>query len=593
MDQIEQVRQKTDIVELIGSHITLKKAGRNFKALCPFHSEKTPSFVVSPERQIFKCFGCGQGGSVFNFLMEYEGMDFGETLRFLADKAGIKLKSQRPSKDYEEKTRLLEVNHLAAEFYHYILLHHQMGEKGLRYLLGRGISKASIKTFKLGYAPEAWENLQAFLVRKKSYRQSELEKAGLIIQGRSSYYDRFRGRIIFPLFDHRNNNVGFSGRTLEKNPKGAKYINTPETILYHKSDLFYGLNVTKPQIKKKNLAVVVEGELDLISSFQGGVRNVVAIKGSAFTESQVSLIKRFTENIALALDEDAAGDAAARRGIEIADAAGLNIKVIQAVWGKDPDECAQHDPRLWRQSVSQSIPVYDFYFKSTIKRFGSKTVTAKQKISEELIPILAQISNEVIKAHYLKKLAHILRVGEEAVVKELERFLKKQKIAAPVRMKPEKKVEEKSRREKLEELALSLFLQQEKNRRRYFKQLNDLDFHTNAIKRIFAVLQKYMLKQDKFRINQIAEKLPEELKDTLDRLYLKDLQIDLNDQQIFAKELNQILKELKKICLKDKLQMLVAQIKEAEKGKKSTSQAKVEKLKKEFTAFSQELKELV
>lgn len=593
MDQIEQVRQKIDIVDLIGSYIPLKKAGRNFKALCPFHSEKTPSFVVSPERQIFKCFGCGQGGSVFNFLMEYEKMDFGEALRFLADKAGITLKSYQPSPETARKEKLLQVNHLAAEFYHYILLNHQLGEKGLRYLLGRGISKSSIKAFNLGYAPEAWENLQAFLVNKKGYSKLELEKAGLIIKGKSSYYDRFRGRIIFPLFDHRGNTRGFAGRTLEKDLKGAKYINTPETVLYHKSDLFYGLNVTKAEIKKKNQAVIVEGELDLISSFQAGVKNVVAIKGSALTESQVNLIKRFTDNVALALDEDAAGDAAARRGIEIADEAGLNIKVIQVAWGKDPDECAQHNPKLWRQSVRQSIPIYDFYLKSAVKRFGRQSALAKKKISEALMPVLAQISNEVVKAHYLKKLANVLKVGEEAVAKELERFLKKQKITAPPAIKKTAAPAPQTRREKLEELLLSLVLQQEKPTSKYLKLLSDIDWQSHVIRKIFQALQKHLTKKSKLKINQLSKKLAEELKDTLDRLYLKDLQIDLSDKYVWEKEFNQTLKELEKICLKDELQALVEKIREREKSKSAASQAKIEKLKKEFTALSQKLKELV
>jgi DNA primase len=608
MDQIEQVRTKTDIVELINSYIPLNKAGRNFKALCPFHSEKTPSFIISPERQIFKCFGCQEGGNVFNFLMKYENMEFGEALRFLADRAGVKLRSFKPSKTFQEKERLLQINHLASEFYHYILLSHKMGEKGLKYLLGRGISKTSIKTFKLGYAPESWENLQDFLVRKKGYQRLDLEKAGLIIKGRQSFYDRFRGRIIFPLFDHRGNTVGFAGRVIpyqgacRPSPAAqaaggqAKYINTPETLLYHKSDLFYGLNVTKEAVKKKKQAIIVEGELDLISSYQAGVKNIIAIKGSALTENQVNLIKRFTENIALSLDEDVAGDAAARRGIEMADEAGLNIRVIQLSYGKDPDECAQHSAKLWRESVKKAIPIYDFYLKSSLRRFGKKGAESKKKISEELAPILAKISNEVVKAFYVKKLAGVLKVNEEAVVKEIERWEKKQELeqtgkkikeAAAAKVMVAKK--ERSRREQLEELLLTHVLQKEKGRKKYLEQIEIEQIKSNPVKRIFEVLKRLIKTRD-FKINQLAKKLPEELVETLDRLYLQDLRIDLKDKEKFKREFDKTRHELEKLFFKEKLVNLVEKIRKAEKTGK---EKRVKKLRVEFTQVSQRLKELV
>jgi len=605
MDQIEQVRSKTDIVELINSYVPLKKMGRNFQALCPFHSEKTPSFIVSPERQIFKCFGCGLAGNVFNFLMEYEKMEFGEALRFLAERAGIKLQRFRPSKTYQEKEKLMQINHLASEFYHYILLNHQVGKRGLGYLLARGISKSLMKTFKLGYAPENWNNLQDYLVKKKGYQRIDLEKAGLIIKGRNSYYDRFRGRVVFPLFDHRSNPVGFSGRTLEKTLKGlpagrqgAKYINTPETMLYHKSDLFYGLNLTSKQIKNKNLAIIVEGELDLISSCKAGVKNVVAIKGSALTENQVNLIKRFTDNIALSLDEDLAGDAAARRGIEIADEAGLNIRVIQLAYGKDPDECAQHSPKLWHQSVKKSIPVFDFYLKSALKRLGKKGAESKKKISEELIPIWVKITNEVVKAFYIKKLANVLKVSEEAVIKEMERWQKKQAIEGSTRTKKApsqtEKEPSKSRREKLEELLLALILQVKGKKEAWLLEIDLSYFKSNPIKRIFKTLKEFVEQNKKlskeFKINDFAKKLPEELVETLDRLYLTELQLDLGDEDKFKREFKKTKYELEKIYLKEKLKSLVEKIRQAEKSKKTS---KTEKLKLKFTQISQKLKDLV
>ena len=623
MDQIELVRSKTDIVELISSYISLKKAGRNFKALCPFHSEKTPSFVVSPERQIFKCFGCQEGGNVFNFLMKYENMEFGEALRFLADRAGIKLKSLKPSKSYQEKEKLLAINHLASEFYHYILTNHKAGKRGLDYLLKRGINRSSIKIFKLGYAPENWENLQDFLAKKKGYHRLDLEKAGLIIQSskiknQSSklYYDRFRGRIIFPLFNHRGDTVGFAGRTLKPDLKGAKYINTPETLVYHKSDLFYGLNMTKKAIKEKNQAVIVEGELDLISSYQAGVKNVVAIKGSALTANQVSLIKRFTENIALALDEDAAGNAASRRGIELADQEGLNIRVVRVQYGKDPDECAQHSPKLWRDSVKKAVSIYDFYFKSAVRRFGKKGAESKKRISEELIPVLVKIANEVVKAHYIKKLTGILEVNEEAIIREMERLERKDEIGEVGRKvsKPsftkasedslsESEGKGKSRRERLEELILAMVLQQKKQIKKWLKQVEIEQIKFHPIKKIFKALKKFvknLSSAKSFKINDFVKKLADELIETLDRAYLEDLKIDLIGQNKFAQEFDKAKKELDKLFFKEELSVLVGKMKKIEKkpftvkiAKNKMRDRKLENLKREFNSISQKLKDIV
>ncbi|MDD5482017.1 MAG: DNA primase, partial [Candidatus Shapirobacteria bacterium] len=238
MDQVEEVLSKVDIVELINERVPLKKAGRNFKANCPFHSEKTPSFVVSPERQIFKCFGCGQGGNAYKFLMDYEKMDFGEALRYLADRVGVKLKSYRPGPDEAKRRRLYEINHLAAETYHFLLTKHQAGKQARKYLSDRGIKKETIEEFMLGYAPNKYEFISQFLVRKKDFSLEEAEASGLVFKNdRGSLTDRFRGRIMFPLTDNRGNIVGFSGRIITPQENTGKYINTPETVIYHKSQL--------------------------------------------------------------------------------------------------------------------------------------------------------------------------------------------------------------------------------------------------------------------------------------------------------------------------------------------------------------------
>lgn len=546
MDQIEEVRNKTDIIELIGKQVALKKSGRSLKGLCPFHSETQPSFFVSPELQIYKCFGCGAGGNVFNFLMATEGMTFGEALRFLADKAGIKLKRYQPTGEEKQRDLLLEINHLASEYYHYLLTSHSVGQPARDYLKKRKITSSSIKLFRLGYAPVMWDGLIKFLVDKKRYRIQDLEKAGLVVKGKRSY-DRFRERIIFPLFDHRANVCGFSGRVIVDQSDSPKYINTPETPIYHKSNFLYGLETTRNFIKKENLAILFEGETDVISSYQASVKNVAAIKGSALTQEQVRLLSRFCENIALAFDVDLAGDAAAKRGIEIAEQAGLNIRVIKPLAGKDADECIRQSAKLWRDSVKKSMPVWDFYLESAFKKYGGKTAESKKNVAQTVIPFFAKISNEIVKAHYVKLLARQLAVDEEAVVREMEKTAKQAVLgprspAWPPAAEAKISAAKKSRREILEEYLLALILQNQSMPK------ITVQLETPVLRKIFQRLEK---KKAKFSLEKFYRQLPPELKETASRFYLQELgKID------FQLEIKKTIQEIAKIDLQEKLKVL-------------------------------------
>ena len=392
-DQVEEVKSKTDIVAIIGERIELKKAGRNYKALCPFHGEKTASFMVSSELQIFKCFGCGESGDVFSFLDKYEGMEFGEAMKYLADRAGVKLAPFKGSAS-SEKTRLYEINSLTNRFYNYMLLNHTSGKSALSYLLGeRGLKLSTIKEFQLGFAPDNPFALKSFLVDKKKHDPRDVERAGVGYFRDGGFVDRLRGRVIFPLFDHRGNCVGFAGRILPsmEGRDLAKYVNTPETPVYHKGSLLYGLNMTKPNIKKKGIAIVVEGELDAMSSWQAGIKNVVALKGSAMTEDQVRLLSRFARKAILALDSDFAGDTAARKGIEVAEKAGLEVKVTKLGRFKDPDEAARKAPEEYKKDLINSVGVWDFVIDSVFSRQDAKSASGKAKISREIIPVLMSI----------------------------------------------------------------------------------------------------------------------------------------------------------------------------------------------------------
>jgi len=598
MDQVDEVRSKTDIIQLISQYLSLKKSGRNFKALCPFHAEKIPSFMVSSERQIFKCFGCGAGGDVFQFLMRMEGVEFGEALRTLAKRSGVRLKQYRPSEAEKQKQVLYEINHLASEFYHYLLLSHPAGKKALNYILGRGINKDSIQLFKLGYAPNFWNGVQRFLVEKKGYKTNDLLNAGLVSRFDNQYRDFFRDRLLFTLKDHRGNVVGFAGRTAGKwtedlAPKiGPKYLNTPETPVYQKGNLLYGLETTRNQIRQANQAVIVEGELDMISSYQAGVENVVAIKGTALTEAQCRLLKRYGENIILATDTDKAGDEAARRGIEIADSLGFNIRVALIKGAKDPDELAQKKPEAWRKTVEEAIPIYDFYLQSALERIGFETAAQKKGVGEELLPIYARIADELVKSHYLRALAKKIGVSEEALYTQLEKIeteptplrVRREEIA---RKKPEPSV--RSRREVLEEYLMALVFQSGKVEILTKPKTRKM-IKISANERILKLLKDYFQKRKKYISQRFAEMLPAELLGIFNSFYLVDFGERLEDELWWEKELEKILLEIEKEDLKEQLKESSEKVGQMEEAGKARELKRAEK---EFQEISSRLNELI
>lgn len=591
MDELDQIRSKINIVDFINEYVPLKKAGRNFRANCPFHSEKTPSFIVSPERQIWHCFGaCGEGGDIFRFLMKWDNLEFPEALRILAKRAGVPLKEYVSSDASRLTEKLYQVNHLASEFYHYLLLHHPSGKRALDYVLGRGISKKSIELFKLGWAPNLWEGVSQFLVKKKGYKMADLDQAGLLVKTEKGWYDRFRGRLIFTLKNHRGEVVGFAGRTLDPQTKEAKYINTPETPLYVKGNILYGLDLTREAIKKDNSVIIVEGEIDLIQVYQAGSQNVVAIKGSALTEGQVNLIKRYSENIALALDTDLAGDAAARRGIEIADQAGLNIRVVQLEQGKDPDECLRQGPKLWFTALKKAVPFYDFLIDSAFSRHENETAEGAKKIGQELLPALAKITNAIVRAHYVKKLAQRLAVAEEVILEEMAKAEKGREEKTLVG-KPRGKT---SREETIEEYLLGLVLQSPDpwQTMNYFTSLLDQDdsskyFLTPALKKIFVSLKDFLTRQGKkFQIRDFVKIQPKELVETIDRLYLRDLGEILTKEQFLKLEVAKIAQEMKILTFKRKLKNL------SQKIRQTQSEEEISQLTNQFQKTSEELKAL-
>lgn len=561
-NQIEEVKLKTDIVTIIGERIELKKAGRNFKAPCPFHGEKTPSFMVSPELQIFKCFGCSEAGDVFSFLDKYEGMEFGEALRYLAERAGVKLE-RTGFGESSEKEKLIEINTQVARFYNYILLEHPVGSKALEYLeKQRGVKKETIKEFQLGYSPESSYALTKFLVGKKKFAPADIERAGIGMFRGSNIYDRFNGRVIFPLFDHRGNPIAFAGRILpwDKRETG-KYINSPETPLYHKSNVLYGLNITRSFIKKKKVAIVVEGELDLISSYQAGIKNVVAIKGSALTEEQVRLLSRFTPKFILALDSDMAGDAAARRGIKVASDIGVEVKVAKITGYKDPDDAARGNIESYKKDLIGAEGIYDYFIDSVFERVDSQSGAGKSKISKEIVPILNEISDKIVQSHYANRVARKLGVPLEAVMEELGKSTPTtQPSAAPVTAVDSPL---KDRKGMLEERFLTLAFQLDP---KILLSKESLSFITHPLYK--KIVDEYAKSDPKktFNISDFGASLPKELFSGFTKMVLTDSGEQEESQDELKMELKLIEKELRILSLekrKTELQVEMGRLEES------------------------------
>lgn len=589
MSDIDEVKSRLNIVDVVGERVPLKKTGRNFKALCPFHSEKTPSFIVSAERQTFHCFGCGKGGSVIDFVMEYDHVDFPEALETLAEKAGVKLERRIPdSPEGKLKQRIFETNHLASEFYHYLLTKHHLGEKARRYLKERGISDKSIQTFTLGYSPNSWDGLSKFL-RKKGYDEKILETAGLSIRGQKGWYDRFRGRVMFTLKDHRGQVVGFAGRVLDPTVKEAKYINTSETPVYIKSNVLYGLDVTRDAITRANEAIVMEGELDVISSFQAGIPNVVAIKGSALTEGHVRLLRRFTERLTFALDSDVAGDAAARRGIEIADGAGFDMHVVTLPSGKDPDEAARQNPGVLKRAIKDAVPIYDYFIESARRRFDTTTAFGKKKVSEELFPIVSKIDNMIVQSHYAKKLAKVLDVNQETITEGLEKIKRSFEKGRPVVKDEGVAPLVRSRPEKLEVYLLALILQGKTGE--FYESLKasipSTDFSQTPVRQILEQLSGTLKNKRKFSLKDFANRLPAELIPTLDEAALWDISDILEDDKHLLREWTTAIREAQRMILKRKITDLTNLVRQKDSRKES-----LKELQEDLKGLTQKLSRL-
>jgi DNA primase len=577
MNEIDEVKSRLDIVDYINQRVPLKKSGRNFKGLCPFHGEKTPSFMVSPDRQSFHCFGCAKGGSIIDFYMEYNHVEFREALEELAQLAGVTLSKKASATPQEKKKeKLLEIHHLTSEYYHYLLTSHKVGENARMYLKERGVTEKIIKTFNLGYSANSWDGVTSFL-KKKGYDSKDLELSGLFIPSQRGGYDRFRGRVMFPIRDHRGQTIAFSGRLLDPDIKEAKYINSPETPLYIKGNTVFALDITKQNIQKEDTVVLMEGEFDVLSSFQVGIGNAVAIKGTALTEAQIHLLKRYCKKIIFALDSDIAGDQASRRGIEIAERNGLEIYVAQMPVGKDPDDVARSNSVLLKTALTDALSLYDFYVASAIKRYTLHTAYGKKGFTDELLPIFYKIENPIIQGHYIRKVAELVSLPEQTVTDAMQKAGRNMKKGIKQTEEQEAKVTEDHTRERL---LLALLLQGDTSQLilNMYPQLDGYRFEYTPAQHIIDQLFTVYSQTPEKTLPEVLDTLPPEYKDAIDQALLMDINGMLDEQGKLLKTIQNIIKDLKKRQLKSDIRIIREQLQSGEEVEQEQLQIRLNEL---------------
>ena len=584
MSPIDEIKNRLDVVEVIEGYIKLKKAGKDYKALCPFHKEKTPSFFVSPSKQIWHCFSCNLGGDIFSFVQKIEGVEFPEALRILAKKAGVVLKREDPQ-IRSQRNILFEICEEATDYFQKQI---EINKPVLAYLKSRGLKPETIKEFKIGYSNDSWDGLLVHLT-SIGYKPQDIEKSGLIIKkdNENKYYDRFRSRIMFPLFDLNGQVVGFTGRIFvpiskeiedprfQARPEiGSKYVNTPETMIYNKSHIIYGLDKAKTEIRKKDQCIAVEGQMDLIMSHQSGHKNTVAISGTALTTDHLQTLKRYTDNLLFSFDADTGGEGATKRAIGLAQQFEFNVKVaILPEDDKDPAEIIKKDPEKWEKILASPKPVMEFYFENTLNKHKKENLSVddKREIAKELLLPIKNIVNVVEQAHWLQVLASKLKIEEKTLIEALRRI----KLREEGKEIPSEHFRERSRIKELEEILLGLVLKYPEHLEYLNKNFYESLLNTEELKKFVKNIKLENIKseQDKFLANYLIFKV-------------EHLNIEESD---VLKEMDFCIQALKENHLKEELGKISLDMKEAEDKKDKEG---LQKLNEKFCKLAEELNEL-
>lgn len=557
---IDEIQSANDIVELIGQYVSLKRSGKNMKGVCPFHSEKTPSFMVQPDKQIFHCFGCGAGGDIFSFLMRHENMSFPEAVRVLAEKVNIRLPEKTISSEGPtESENLYAVYRAAAEFYHQLFLQPQ-GGKARDYFLKRGFTEELAKEFNLGWAPETWQSLLDHL-KRKGFREDLLLKAGLI--GRSQQgrmYDSFRSRLLFPIHNLQGKVIGFGGRLIG-DQQGPKYLNSPESPIFKKRKELFGLYLARRAVdREKPRVLVVEGYMDFLRLYSAGFKACVATLGTALTSEHVQVMKRFAEEAIVIYDGDRAGEAASLRGLEVFLEEGMNVKLIRMPPGQDPDDFVrQKGAPVFQQLIDQAKDFFDFKMETALKIYNPKDSLGIVKITRQFLETLGKIKQPILLEHYLHRLSAALHLDENALRSELKKMTREPgKMLAEKNSKIESKSENKFPPEEV--LLLSLMIENEDFRFEAANALDEEDFFQPAAKNLFLKLQAVDAHESSKQKNVLRSVEDERLKQELAAVLA--IESDLEKKSMALKD---CIRKLKKRNQMHRLKELQGAIARAEK----------------------------
>ncbi len=538
---VDKIKERLGIEEVISSYIKLEKAGKNLKGRCPFHNEKTPSFFVTPERGSYYCFGCGAKGDIFSFVEQFEGLDFMGALKLLAQRAGIELDYDKNNQEHKsEKEKLLSIMEEATVFFELGL---KNSKEAQDYLKNRGLKTETIKNFRIGYIPNDWRLLYTYLKNKK-FNDSDIEKAGLIKKPEEAgkgYYDRFRGRIMFPIADSSGRIIAFSGRIVIDDGKSAKYLNSPDTILFNKSTVLYGIDKAKQDIRIKNYSILVEGQMDLVLSHQAGIKNTVAVSGTALADTLISkenvinnlgIVKRLSNNIILAFDSDNAGRKAAMRSARIALGLGMDVKIADLPDGKDPADLVLADPESWKNVLRNSKPVVEFQLDTVLLKTTAQKLDPRnlpRELRENVFPFIAPLTGAMEKAHYIKMIKERTGLSEESIIEDLKNSIASMENEVKEIKEVEKQKNNSSRLDFISKKLFGLIFYLEKN------PISDIDIeiYKNNIKEILGEKYKdFMSKMEIFKDELILEAEvtfgdPKDLKKDL-----KELMINFEDDLI-------------------------------------------------------------
>ena len=580
---IDEIRDRTDIVTVISDHVVLKKVGKNFKGLCPFHSEKTPSFSVSPDKRIYHCFGCGVGGNVFKFLMEIQSISFPEVLKVLAERAGIPL--PRNSSDHstdpghKERESLRKLNEAATRYFQSLLKNPEGGLSARNYLTSRNFDAETLERYRVGWAAPTWKGLLTHVQQKSSVTQEQLLKSGLIIkkEDSSTVYDRFRGRVIFPIKDLHSNIIGFGGRSINEEDQ-PKYLNSPETLLYQKSETLFGMDQAKQAIRKENQVILVEGYFDQMRAVQHGIEYAVATCGTALTAKQASMLRNHAETAILIFDSDSAGRSAAEKGFDILLEHGMNVKIVVLPDGQDPDSFIQEQgAESFLEKIRNAKPFMESYIDALVRESPGQTPADKVKMANQILPLLAKIKNTVERSAWLEKFTSKTNIDDLTFLKELSKALtQNQPRLAETKSELAPLLN-------LEKHLVHLILSDKETAQMIFLEVDPEDFSDPVLKNIAQICRQKIDNDEDLRIDQLLGQTEDpETRNVLSRLGLDSVEFESPERTM-----KDCIGKFKNIHLKSKIKDLKLQRLDAAKaGQVERSQELQAQLRKMHLALT-------